>query len=244
MLVELIDEMRTLSDSLKSSDEAKVNVTSLIDSFDEKEAKTYAQMVAAVNKLDSLFHANYHERVSMAVFESVKKLTRDARARNEYLQSIATRQTKIELDAETQAKVNQLVKLRKKILATEMMLVADDVEIPKDLYKEGKSTLDLPRLPFNSTEERENEGKKARGRPSASKLLVLGTVEEDGEVVWHENDHISTTFVQLFGTVRSDTCSPGLLSAVADAGHKDITKNGWTEPVSYAGKQWVGKVRS
>lgn len=227
--------------------EPKVDTSNLVATFDEDEIKAYDKLVSLLDKLDAMVHGNFNSRVSVAIHEKIRKFESDSKARRDYLQQIDDRRTRIELDEDSAERLENLTRMRKKIDAIRMMLDAEGIDISKSEYlkkndKSGNLVWNLPKLPGDSTSSDDKEV-KTRGRTPATKLLILGTVDDEGHTHWYDFDHIGKAFVEVFGTVRSDACPPGLFSAVEKAGHKDYLKNGWTGSVEYAGHKWVAKVR-
>ncbi len=247
-LEELMEEFKTEVEAFRKV-EPKVDTTNLVESFDDDEKVAYTTLTELLDKLDTMIHGNWNTKVSVAINERVKKFASDCSARNNYLVSIETRQVKLELDEESENTIKALISLRKKIQAVEMFLLANDEKIPASFYKKDESgqptgRLDVPNTPAlpKGSDESDKEA-VTRGRPSKERTLILGTVDEKGKTKWHEHDHYGKTFVDLFGTIRSDCNGPGLIAAVTKAGLENITKEGWNTPVEYAGYRWVAKVR-
>lgn len=242
-LVELCEQFKREVEEYRKV-EPKVDTSNIVATFDETERAIYDEIVDGLDRIDALVHANYNSRIAVAVHEKIRKFESDSKARRDYLQSIETKRVAVSMDEESEAKLQIILKLRKKIDATRMFLEAEGITLPASLFKKSEKTgnllLDLPKTPGdNSTSETSG----TRGRPSKSKLLILGIVNAKGQTHWYDFDHVGKTFAEVFGTIRADACPPGLWAAVEKAGITNYLKDGWTTPVEYAGKKWVSKVR-
>lgn len=250
MLVEKIDELKQLMDVIRgNTNEPKVNVEKLVESLDEDQMVVYKKLNELVIKLDRLFHANYDSTVAQIINQEMKRVSVDANARTQYLVEIDNRAKKLELEGDVIEMIETAKNLKNSIIGLHMFLVGGGVDIPDSVYKteDGKivvnakneKVLNLPRI-FDVSDE--GEVKKA-GRPSRSKTLILGTVDEaTNETTWHDHDHVGKTFVELYGTIRSEHNAIGLFKEVEKSNQAVTT--GWETPVHYAGRLWVGKTRS
>lgn len=248
-LVAKINELKQMVDVIRGSNETpKVNVEKLVESFDEDQLTAYKKVMDLLMKADKLIHANFDSSVAQAINVELKRVAADAQARTTYVVDIDNRSKKLELDGDVVEMVSEAKKLKKQIEGLHDFLVASDVFIPISVYKHedgkltltkaGNKVLDLPRI-FDIGDD-DSASTSKRGRPSRTKTLILGTVE-DNETVWHDEDHIGKTFVKLYGTIRTDHNPVGLFKA-CDKANVEVTK-GWDTPVEYAGKLWVAKVR-
>jgi hypothetical protein len=250
VFMEKIAELQAMMAVIRSnSTEPKVNVEKLVSSFDEDEASAYKKIMDLVYKVDRLVHANYMVNVAQAINAELKKVAADSAARTMYLVTSDDKARKAELDGDVVELIGQAKKLKAQIEGMHDFLVASDVAIPDAAYKQedGKvvltkannKVLNLPRI-FDVSEDADTS---KRGRPSRSQTLILGT-DTDGEVTWHDNDIVGKTFLDIFGTVRSEHNQFGLFKAVEKALPEVTISKGWDTPVEYAGKLWVAKVRS
>lgn len=254
VLIEKINELKQMMDVIRSSnDNPKINVEKLVETFDDDQLETYKTMMDLLYKLDRLIHVQYDSNVAQAINAELKRVSADANARTVYLVDSDNRSRKLEFDGEVVELIGQAKKLKQQIEGLHDFLVASDITIPASVYKHedgklsltkaGNKVLDLPRI-FDVSDD---EASKTRGRPAKTKTLILGTVthneeNNDEDIVWHDNDHVGKTFMDLYGTIRSDHNPVGLFKAVEKADLQVTT--GWSTPVEYAGRLWVAKVRS
>lgn len=243
---ELVEMMRVIR---QQTTEPKVNVAALVESFDEDERATFDKVMVLVNKLDKLVHANYLVNVAQAINVEVSRLASDSGFHTKYLVSADDKARKIELDGAMVDLVRDAQKLKKNIESGVAYMEACDEEIPAAMFKRdddgkfivtkaGNKVLDLPRI--FAVDEDEGTASKA-GRPATASTLILGTVEDNGEVLWHDYPHIGTAFRNLYGSVRTDHNQYNLFKLV-EKSDQSPTK-GWETPVEYAGRKWVGKLR-
>lgn len=253
LLMSLVRELKDRVSAMRQT-EPKVDVSKLVDQFSDDQLKAYKALNDLIMKLDKLVHANFDSEIAQVVNQQVKTLAADCNSRTVYLVDIDTRASKLELDSDMAEEVRECKKLKEKIEGLHTFLEASGVDLPNELYKSeyddsgnrkgfaltraGNKVLDLPRI-----SDVDDSGEVAkRGRPAKTKTLILGIMNEDDSVTWHDNDHVGTTFVEVYGSLRTDHNPMGLFKIVEKSNQSVTT--GWENPVDYAGNRWVAKVRS
>lgn len=247
-----INEYKALIDKLRAV-EPKVKVEDVIETLDDKQRKHFATYEALLMKADLMVHGNFDPKLAQAFDALASKFRADCKAQMDFLITSKRNAAKVIGDKEHEALVLQAREMREKIESLETVLPGvAGIKIPTSFYKKnedgslmktktGGLRLDIPNAPSAPTGKEDESGPVTRGRPTTASMIILGTVNEKDETEWHDNDHPGKTFATLYGSVRADHNFIGLCKVVEKS---DQSTTGWTTPVEYAGRKWVGKMRS